>query len=45
MSGVAGVSIMTDLGRSRDATVSLRGLPRSTAMVGLGILYLMVLLY
>ena len=43
--GVAGVSIKTDLGRSEDATVSSRGLPRPIAVIGLGILYLIVLLY
>ena len=42
--GVAGFSTMTNLGRSKDATMSSRGLPRPTPVVGLGILYLMVLL-
>ena len=45
MGGVAGISTMTDLGRSGDATVSPRGLPRATPVVGHGLLYLMVLLY
>ena len=45
MGGVTGVSTMADLGRSGDATVSTRDLPRPTLVVGLGILYLMVLLY
>ena len=45
MGGVTGVSTMADLERSGDATVSTRDLPRPTLVVGLGILYLMVLLY
>ena len=45
MGGVAGVSITTNLGRSGDVTVSSRGLLRSTPVVGLSILYLMVSLY
>ena len=45
MGGVAGISTMTDLRRSGDATVLPRGLPRPTPVFGLGILYLMVLLF
>ena len=44
MGGVAGVLTTTNLGRSGDATMSPRGLPRPTPVVGLGILYLIVLL-
>ena len=44
MGGVVGISTTTDLGCSRDATVSPRGLPKPTLVVGFGILYLMVLL-
>ena len=43
--GVAGVSTTTDLGCSGDATMSPRGLPRPTPVVGLGMLYLIILLY
>ena len=44
MGGVVGISTTTDLGCSRDAKVSPRGLPKPTLVVGFGILYLMVLL-
>ena len=45
MGGVADILTTMDLGRSGDATVSSRGLPRSTPVVGLNMLYLMVSLY
>ena len=44
MGGVDGVSTTMNFGRNEDPKVSSRGLPRITLVVGLGILYLIVLL-
>ena len=45
MGGLGGTSITIDLGCSEDVTVSSCGLPKLTTVVGLGLLYLMLLLY
>ena len=42
---VASISTTTNLGHSGDATMSLRGLPRPTPVVGLSMLYSMASLY